>query len=74
MRRLRLLAVLLGVTLAVPAITHAQIVAKITLSSQRMLVYVALHLAGLDRVARLPHPDRQVQADRAGAVPPLDHL
>jgi lipoprotein-anchoring transpeptidase ErfK/SrfK len=40
MRRLRLLAILLGVTLAVPAIAHAQIVAKINLSSQRMEVYV----------------------------------
>jgi len=40
MRRLRLLAVLLGVTLAFPAIASAQIVAKINLSTQRMEVYV----------------------------------
>jgi lipoprotein-anchoring transpeptidase ErfK/SrfK len=40
MRRLRLLAVLLGATLAVPTIAQAQIVAKINLSSQRMQVYV----------------------------------
>jgi lipoprotein-anchoring transpeptidase ErfK/SrfK len=40
MRRLRLLAVLLGATLAVPSIAQAQIVAKINLSSQRMQVYV----------------------------------
>lgn len=40
MRRLRLLAVLLGVTLVFPAIAQAQIVAKINLSNQRMNVYV----------------------------------
>jgi lipoprotein-anchoring transpeptidase ErfK/SrfK len=40
MRRLRLLAVLLGLVLAFPAIAQAQILAKIILSSQRMNVYV----------------------------------
>lgn len=40
MRRLTLLAVLLGAALAVPTLAHAQIVAKINLSSQRMQVYV----------------------------------
>ena len=40
MRRTILLAVLLGLTLAFPAIAQAQIVAKINLSSQRMDVYV----------------------------------
>ena len=40
MRRLRLLAVLLGVTLVFPAIASAQIVARINLSNQRMDVYV----------------------------------
>jgi lipoprotein-anchoring transpeptidase ErfK/SrfK len=40
MRRLRLFAVLLGVTLGLPTIAHAQIVAKINLSNQRMDVYV----------------------------------
>jgi lipoprotein-anchoring transpeptidase ErfK/SrfK len=40
MRRLRLLAVLLGVTLVFPAIAQAQILARINLSSQRMNVYV----------------------------------
>ncbi len=40
MRRLRLLAVLLGLGLAFPAIAQAQILAKINLSSQRMNVYV----------------------------------
>ena len=40
MRRLRLLAVLLGLVLAFPAIAQAQILAKINLSSQRMNVYV----------------------------------
>ncbi len=40
MRRNVLLAVLLGLTLAFPAIAQAQIVAKISLSSQRMNVYV----------------------------------
>jgi lipoprotein-anchoring transpeptidase ErfK/SrfK len=40
MRRTILSAVLLGLTLAYPAIARAQIVAKITLSTQRMDVYV----------------------------------
>ena len=40
MRRTILLAVLLGLTLAFPAIAQAQIVAKINMSSQRMDVYV----------------------------------
>ena len=40
MRRLWLLAVLLGFALACPAIAEAQIVAAINLSSQRMEVYV----------------------------------
>jgi lipoprotein-anchoring transpeptidase ErfK/SrfK len=40
MRRTVLLAVLLGLILAYPAIASAQIVAKINLSSQRMDVYV----------------------------------
>lgn len=40
MRRTVLLAVLLGLTLALPAIAQAQIIAKINLSSQRMDVYV----------------------------------
>ncbi len=40
MRRLVLLAVLLGLVLALPALAEAQIVAKINLSSQRMSVYV----------------------------------
>ena len=40
MRRLRLLAVLLGLTLAFPTIAQAQIVAKINLSHQRRDVYV----------------------------------
>src|SRR3990172_8165919 len=40
MRRTILLAVLLGLTLAYPAVAQAQIVAKINLSSQRMDVYV----------------------------------
>lgn len=40
MRRIILSAVLLGLTFACPAIAHAQIVAKITLSTQRMDVYV----------------------------------
>jgi len=40
MRRTLLLAVLLGLALAYPAIAQAQIVAKINLSSQRMNVYV----------------------------------
>ncbi len=40
MRRIILSAVLLGLTLAFPAIARAQIVAKITLSTQRMDVYV----------------------------------
>lgn len=40
MRRTVLSAVLLGLTLVYPAIAQAQILAKITLSSQRMVVYV----------------------------------
>ncbi|MCJ7527016.1 MAG: L,D-transpeptidase [Methyloceanibacter sp.] len=40
MRRLVLLAGLLGLMLAYPAIAEAQIVAKVNLSSQRMDVYV----------------------------------
>lgn len=40
MRRPILLAVLVGLALAYPAIAQAQIVAKINLSSQRMNVYV----------------------------------
>ena len=40
MRRTHLSAVLLGLTLVYPAIAQAQILAKITLSSQRMVVYV----------------------------------
>jgi lipoprotein-anchoring transpeptidase ErfK/SrfK len=40
MCRLRLLAVLLGIALGLPTIAHAQIVAKINLSNQRMDVYV----------------------------------
>lgn len=40
MRRTLLSAVLLGLTLVYPAIAQAQILAKITLSSQRMVVYV----------------------------------
>ena len=40
MRRLMLLAVLLGAAFAVPTVAHAQIVAKINLSSQRTQVYV----------------------------------
>ena len=40
MRRLVLLAVLLGLVLALPALAEAQIEAKINLSSQRMSVYV----------------------------------
>lgn len=40
MRRTLLSAVLLGLTLVYPAIAQAQILAKITLSSQRMDVYV----------------------------------
>jgi lipoprotein-anchoring transpeptidase ErfK/SrfK len=40
MRRLVLLAGLLGLMLAYPAIAEAQIVAKVSLSSQRMDVYV----------------------------------
>ncbi|HYJ59254.1 MAG TPA: L,D-transpeptidase [Methyloceanibacter sp.] len=40
MRRTILSAVLLGLTLAYPAVARAQIVAKITLSTQRMDVYV----------------------------------
>ena len=40
MRRTILLAVLLGLALAYPAIAQAQIVAKINLSNQRMNVYV----------------------------------
>ena len=40
MRRLVLLAGLLGLMLAYPAIADAQIVAKVNLSSQRMDVYV----------------------------------
>jgi lipoprotein-anchoring transpeptidase ErfK/SrfK len=40
MRRTILSAVLLGLTLAYPAFARAQIVAKITLSTQRMDVYV----------------------------------
>jgi lipoprotein-anchoring transpeptidase ErfK/SrfK len=40
MRRTILSAVLFGLTLAYPAVARAQIVAKITLSTQRMDVYV----------------------------------
>jgi lipoprotein-anchoring transpeptidase ErfK/SrfK len=40
MRRTILSAVLLGLTLAYPAVARAQIVAKITLSTQRMDVYI----------------------------------
>ena len=40
MRRTILPAILLGLILAFPAIAHAQIVAKINLSSQRMNVFV----------------------------------
>jgi lipoprotein-anchoring transpeptidase ErfK/SrfK len=61
MRRLKLLAVVLGVTLGFPTIAHAQIVAKINLSNQRMDVYV-------DGAARYTWP---VSTARAGYRTPV---
>ena len=78
MRRSILFAGLLGLVLAFPAMAQAQIVAKINLSTQRMDVYVD----GSPRYRwpvstarrRLPYADRHLQADRAGALSPLDDL
>ena len=78
MRWIALLAILVGLVLSLPSIAQAEIVARINLSSQRMAVFVngaaRYNWPVSTAQARLSHADRNLQADRARALPPLLHL
>ena len=78
MRRFLVLAVTIGLALALPRFAFAGVLAQIDLSSQRMVVYVngkPRHTwESIDGPARLPDPDRHLQADQSRPVSPLHDL